>query len=109
MNRVINSLISKNFTYDNTVEQHSSIIKRHRPSMLNVDKLRISYGKINQIVINQDSSDEEGSLDETDEETYPKEKEPSSKLICEYIFDMKTLMTIDVLNFINENFLYLIC
>jgi len=100
MNKVINSLISKKLTYESAVDQHSSIVKRQRPSMLNFDKFRISYGKINQIVINQDSSDEEGTLDETDEESYPKEKEPSSKLICEYIFDMKTLMTIDVLNII---------
>lgn len=87
---VINSFISKRFIMD---EFTNKITTRQRPSIINNDKIIPSYGQLLHMVINQESSDDESFEDIDSEISY---SEPSLRQVCEYLFDNKTLMTINV-------------
>jgi hypothetical protein len=66
-----------------------------RPSLMNQSKIKGSYGYINQLIIDPYTSDEE-SFDE--DFNHLPAIEPSVPHVCEYLFDINTLMTIDVKN-----------
>jgi len=75
-------------------DEFSQLIKKQCPSILNSNKLKSYYGPMIQITIEEDSGDEGHISDDSEEENDI--KEPSLRLVIDFIFDIKTLMNINV-------------
>ena len=90
INRITDALISRNLVYD----EFSQVNKKQRPSILNHDKIKSDYGPMIQITIEADSC-EEGYISD-DSETEIVYTEPSLRFVIDFIFDIKTLMNINV-------------